>query len=104
MKFIKIKSAKYISDYKIKFIFNDKSVRTIDFDPFILNHKSPHVTPYKDKKLFADFEIINGVAISWNDFDMSFGVNDLFKGDISIPDHTEFIKKSVSKKQSVAAR
>lgn len=100
MKFIEIKSAKYLNDYKIEFVFNDKSIKTIDFASFILNHKSPHVTPYKDKNLFSDFEIINGVTISWNDYDMCFGVDDLYKGDISIPDHAEFIKKSFSKKQS----
>lgn len=35
MKTIEIKSAKYINDYKIKFVFSDNTMKTIDFGPFI---------------------------------------------------------------------
>ena len=92
MKYIEIKSAKYVRDYKIEFVFNDKTTKTVDFWEFMKNHKSPCVIPYKNLTRFKKFEIKNGLTISWNNYDMCFGVETIYKGNIPPPD-IEKIKK-----------
>lgn len=96
MKHIEIKSAKYISDYKIKFVFTDGSSKTVDFWPFIKDHKSPHVIPYKNLTRFKKFEIKNGVTISWNDYDMCFGTESLYRGFIPPPDINKIKKMTIA--------
>lgn len=92
MKYVEIKSAKHVGEYKIKFVFNDKTVKTVDFWGFMENHKSPCVIPYKNTTRFKKFEIKNGLTISWNNYDMCFGVEVLYAGSIPAPD-TDKIKK-----------
>jgi len=53
---IEIKSAKYISDYKIEFTFNDGTINTTDLSEYILKENSPYTIPFIDKNKFKRFK------------------------------------------------
>lgn len=78
---LKIDSAKYLSDYVIRLKFNDDIEKIMDFKPFLLRSMHPSIKKYMDEELFANFEIIDG-NLNWNDYDMIFPVEDLYKGEI----------------------
>ena len=80
-KYISIKEAKYITDYKILFKFNDDNETLIDFNDFISNSSHPDIKKYKNKKLFKHFNIDNG-DVEWNDYELAFPIYDIYKGSI----------------------
>lgn len=100
MKHIKITSAKYFEDYKIKFKFSNGKTTVVDFGYFILTHKSPHVKPFIDLNKFKKFKIMNGRNISWkewNDYDMGFEFSDLYKDGIIAPVSDNELKRGAIK-------
>ena len=78
---IEVISANYIGDYAIRVSFNDGTVRLIDFKPFLSKSLHPSIKKYQDKNLFRQFKIASG-NINWNDFDLIFPIEDLYKGEI----------------------
>lgn len=94
---IKIKFAKYIEDYKISFKFSNGKTTVVDFGYFILTNKSPYVTPYKNLNKFSKFKIINGLDISWNDYEMCFEIDDLYKGGVLEPISDKELQREVIK-------
>jgi hypothetical protein len=78
---IEVISAKYERDYDLKISFNDGTVRLIDFKPFLSKSLHPSIKKYQDKNLFRQFKIASG-NINWNDFDLIFPIEDLYKGEI----------------------
>ncbi len=79
--YISIQEAKYISDYKINFKFNDNKEISLDFETFIFSSVHPDVTKYQDKKLFQHFSLKYG-DIEWNDYELAFPIYDLYQGKI----------------------
>lgn len=69
-------TAKYISNYKIEFIFSDGKVNTIDFKNFLFNSSNPLITRFKDKNLFQKFSI-KPRYVEW-DNDMDFSATDIY--------------------------
>jgi hypothetical protein len=80
-KLIKVKSAKYIKDYKIELIFNDNKKTTVDFLPFFKSSKHPDILKYLKVSVFKQFKIVNG-DLDWNDFDLTFPITDLYENNI----------------------
>lgn len=78
---ISIRSAEYLKDYLVKLVFDDGVERTINFMPFLLKAQHPHIKKYLDKTLFSKFDIVNG-NLNWNDYQLIFPVNQLYKGQI----------------------
>ena len=78
-KYISIKEAKYINDYKISFKFNDNKETLVDFKKFILNSMHPNIQKYQNKKLFKHSNIANG-DVEWNDYELAFPIYDLYTG------------------------
>ncbi len=76
---IEIMSASYLSDYKINITFNDSSIKTVDFEPFLSKSLHPSIVKYLDKGLFKKFVIKDG-NLNWNDYDLIFPVGDLYQG------------------------
>jgi hypothetical protein len=76
---ISINKAEYLGDYKIKFIFSDKTVQVIDFNDFLHNAKNPMTRRYLDKQLFGKYSIQYGDII-WNDYEMCFPIWNLYEG------------------------
>ena len=78
---IEVVSAEYETGYNIKLFFNDGTGVLIDFEPFLSKSLHPSITKCLDKSLFRNFEIVSG-NLNWNDYDLIFPVEDLYKGDI----------------------
>ncbi|OGU15770.1 MAG: hypothetical protein A2X61_02465 [Ignavibacteria bacterium GWB2_35_12] len=79
MRAVKIIDAKYLKDYKIQLVFNDKVKKIIDFYNLLINSNYPNEKKYLDKNNFIQFRIDLGDLI-WNDFDMCFQAKNLYEG------------------------
>ena len=76
---VSIKSADYLGDYKINFLFSDGKEQIIDFGHFLKEAKNPMTKKYIDKEQFKAFSLEYG-DILWNDYEMCFPVWDLHEG------------------------
>lgn len=81
-KILTIKSASYISEYKISIIFKDGAERLVDFYDFLSHSDHPEIRKYLELKNFKSFKIQNGDLI-WGDFDLLFPIEELYSGKIS---------------------
>ena len=61
--------------------FSDGAKRVVDFHPFLKRFRHPAYEKYKRVSGFKKFDIING-NINWDDYNMIFPVEDLYKGEI----------------------
>ena len=80
-KYIFIKEATYINNYKINLKFNDDKEQLLDFEEFISTSMHPDIKKYQDKILFKHFTLQNG-DIEWNDYELAFPIYDLYQGRI----------------------
>ena len=78
---LKIDSAKYLSDYVIRIIFNDGNERLVDFKPFLSKSLHPTIKKYLDENKFSSFSLTEG-NLNWNDYDLIFPISDLYNGKI----------------------
>ncbi len=78
---LKIESAKYLSDYAIRILFNDGTEKLVDFKSFLSNSLHPSIRKYLDEKRFSDFNLTDG-NLNWNDYDLIFPIWDLYNGKI----------------------
>ena len=78
---ISILKTEYLGEYKIKIIFSDNTIQTIDFKEFLTSSRNPMTRKYLDTKLFQKFTIEYG-DISWNDYELCFPIWDLHEGTI----------------------
>lgn len=78
---LKINSAKYLSDYAIRITFNDDKEKLVDFKPFLFKALHPSIKKYLNEKMFSNFSITDG-NLNWNDYDMIFPIDELYKGEI----------------------
>ena len=79
---ILIEKVKYISDYKLELLFNDKVLHVIDFYPFLSKSLNPLIRKYLNPEEFSKFEIDNG-DLEWNDYyDLCFPIADLYENRI----------------------
>jgi len=76
---ISILKTEYLGEYKIKIIFSDNTIQTIDFKEFLTSSRNPMTRKYLDTKLFQKFTIEYG-DISWNDYELCFPIWDLHEG------------------------
>ena len=80
-KYIAIKAVKYLHDYKLKILFDDGKEEKVDFEVFIKSSHHPDIIKYKDITKFKQFNLTYG-DLEWNDYELSFPVNDLYQDDI----------------------
>jgi len=78
---IHVKSAKYIGDFAIRVLFSDGYKKLVDFKPFLENSIHPSIRKYLNEKKFIDYQLIDG-NLNWNNFDLIFPIEDLYKGNI----------------------
>jgi hypothetical protein len=78
---IEIKSANYIGDFAVRLLFNDGTMRLVDFKPFLETSLHPSIRKYLNENKFKQFEIVDG-NLNWNDYDLIFPLEDLYKGEI----------------------
>ena len=79
LKEIDIGTAKYLGGYKIRLFFNDKTIKTIDFDEFLKNAGNPMTKKFLKTEKFKDFKIKYGDLV-WGDYEMCFPIWDLHEG------------------------
>ncbi|MDI6791577.1 MAG: DUF2442 domain-containing protein [bacterium] len=78
---IGIKSAEYITDYKLRLCFNDGNERVVNFGPFLHKSLNPMVREYLNLDRFKKFTLEYGDLV-WNDYDLCFPIADLYEGRI----------------------
>jgi DUF971 family protein len=79
VKIIEVISTRYIGDYAIRIAFSDGTNRLVDFRSFLESSLHPSIKKYMDETLFKEYKIIDG-NLNWNDYDMIFPIEDLYKG------------------------
>jgi hypothetical protein len=77
--FIEIKSGRYIGDFAIRIHFSDGANKLVDFKPFLESSLHPSIRKYLDESKFKEYQIIDG-NLNWNDYDMIFPIEDLYRG------------------------
>lgn len=77
-----IDNANYIGDFAIRLTFNDGHKILVDFKPFLEESNHPAIQKYLTEELFKSFSIKDG-NLDWNDFDLCFPVEDLYKNTVS---------------------
>lgn len=87
---INIVSATPAGEYVITIQFDDKTVQTVDFGPFLKRSHHPDVRAYLQPERFSSFHITYGELV-WGDYDMCFPVMDLYRNSI---DHVEVISQA----------
>ena len=78
-KYISIKEVKYLQGYTLKLFFNDGKEAEIDFEGFIKQSHHPDIIKYQNMAKFKEFHLTYG-DLEWNDFELSFPINDLYQG------------------------
>lgn len=78
---LKVETANYLGGFLIEIYFSDNSIKTIDFEPFLLKSMNPFIKTFLDKTKFADFKIKDG-NLNWNDYELIFPVWNLYQREI----------------------
>ena len=73
---MKVLSAKYIDDYKVEIIFDDKKKNIINFLPAIKSN--PVCKKYLDISKFKKFKVDQGNIVWGNNWDMIFTLDRLY--------------------------
>lgn len=74
---MKVVTAKYLDDYKIEIIFDDKKRNVINFLPALKKYAT--CKKYLDITLFKKFKVDSG-NIAWgNNWEMIFKIEDLYE-------------------------
>ncbi|MGR3179672.1 MAG: DUF2442 domain-containing protein [Candidatus Anammoxibacter sp.] len=80
--FIEITDVQYQSGYTLKLTFNDGRKQVIDFEPFLRKSQHPEIQKYLDIKRFRQYTFEYGY-FHWNNYDLSFSIDDLYDGQIT---------------------
>lgn len=78
---INIVSVTPLGDYCLQIVFDDKTVQTVDFAPFLKRSRHPDVRAYLQPARFAAFHVEYGDLV-WGDYDLCFPVIDLYRNRI----------------------
>ena len=78
---LSVTEAHYIGDFAIRLTFSNGHSKLVDFKPFLQQAKHPAIQKYLDEQQFKTFQIKDG-NLDWNDFDMCFPLEDLYRNAI----------------------
>jgi len=73
---MRLTSAKYIDDYKVELIFDDKKINVINFLPVIKSN--PVCKKYLDVTEFKKFKLEQGNIVWGRNWDMIFTIESLY--------------------------
>ena len=79
--FLEVVQAEYLAGYRLRIVFNDGTVRIVDFGDFLRHARNPMIRKYLDVKRFQDFSIEYG-DLFWHDYELCFPIADLYRGSI----------------------
>jgi len=87
---INVVSATRTDTYRLQIEFDDATVQTVDFGPFLMRSRHPDVCAYLKPDRFSSFKIIYGELV-WGDYDLCFPVIDLYRNSI---EHVETMSQA----------
>jgi hypothetical protein len=97
---VRIKKARYLRDYAIKFTFTDGHVSVIDFHPFLsAAGQNPMNSQYLDVTRFRRFKLHKNVDIYWDDWEMCFRFETLYEGKLP-----KMARRLTARRQPTVAR
>ena len=74
---LNITAAEQIGDYALRLSFDDGTVQTVDFKPFLSLSRHPDIRVYLEPERFAAFRLEYGELV-WGDYDLRFPIADLY--------------------------
>lgn len=74
---VNIKTATQVGDYRLQLCFDDDTVQTVDFRPFLARSRHPDIRAWLDPARFAAFRLVHGELV-WGDYDLCFPMIDLY--------------------------
>lgn len=74
---INITTAEQLGDYVLRLYFDDGTVQTVDFKPFLSLSRHPSIRAYLAPENFAAYRIEYGELV-WGDYDLCFPIADLY--------------------------
>jgi len=74
---INITNTEQIGDYVLRLAFDDGTIQTVDFKPFLSVSRHPDIRAYLEPARFADFRIEYGELV-WGDYNLCFPIADLY--------------------------
>lgn len=74
---INITTAEQAGDYALRLRFDDGTVQTVDFKPFLSLSHHPDILAYLEPARFAAHRIEYGELV-WGDYDLCFPIADLY--------------------------
>ena len=77
---IKLRSAKWLDDYKVELQFEDNVTRQIDFKNFLFTHPHPQHDKYKKTSYFRKFKIERNNLVWGKNWDLEFDLWRLYQG------------------------
>jgi hypothetical protein len=83
---INITEVEQVGDYALRLTFDDRSVQTVDFRPFLSLSRHPDIRTFLEPARFAAFRIEYGELV-WGDYDLCFPIADLYLNRLT-PDST----------------
>jgi len=66
---INIKAVELVGDYALRLSFDDGTVQTVDFKPFLSLSRHPDIRAYLEPARFAAYRIEHGELV-WGDYDL----------------------------------
>ncbi len=81
--YIRVDSAEYVSDYKVRVNFNDGTQQLVDFGHFLREHPHPQYNKYRDINLFKSFSVDMGNIVWGENWDLIFPIEQLHQGKIN---------------------
>jgi hypothetical protein len=81
---INITAVERVDDYVLRLSFDDGTVQTVDFKPFLFVSRHPDIRAYLDPVRFASYRIQYGELV-WGDYDLCFPIVDLYQNRL-VPD------------------
>ena len=78
---ITVTKAKHARGHRLEIEFSDGIRRVVDFMPFLKRFRHPAYDKYMTVSGFKKYKIIGG-NINWDDYNMIFPVEDLYRGEI----------------------
>lgn len=74
---INITTAEQVGDYALRLSFDDGTVQTVDFKPFLSLSRHPDIRAYLELERFSAFRLEYGELV-WGDYDLCFPIADLY--------------------------
>ncbi len=75
---LNIMAAEPVGEYALCLSFDDGTMQTVDFKPFLSLTRHPDIRAYLEPSRFAAFRIEHGELV-WGDYDLCFPIADLYQ-------------------------